>query len=84
MLHRRLARDYEALPIRFEALPTRSGAVIRLAMTDLMACRLSGGTTVPWRDPTPQDETQSPKPQIVLGQHVAPCRRGSSATAPER
>ncbi|MER5846500.1 IS5 family transposase [Streptomyces sp. NPDC002012] len=52
MFHRRLARDYEALP-------TRSEAVIHLAMTDLMARRLTGETTVSWRDPTPQDETQS-------------------------
>ncbi|MFE7795945.1 IS5 family transposase [Streptomyces sp. NPDC057460] len=52
MFHRRLARDYEALPARSEA-------VIHLAMTDLMGRRLTGETTVSWRDPTPQDETQS-------------------------
>lgn len=49
MLHRRLARDYEALP-------TRSEAVIHLAMTDLMARRLTGEATTSWRDPTKQDE----------------------------
>ncbi|MGF0175873.1 IS5 family transposase [Streptomyces sp. Marseille-Q5077] len=45
MLHRRLARDYETLP-------TRSEAMIHLAMTDLMARRLTGETTISWRDPT--------------------------------
>ncbi|MFE3907603.1 IS5/IS1182 family transposase, partial [Streptomyces sp. NPDC059153] len=40
-------------------LPTRSEAMIHLAMTDLMARRLTGETTVSWRDPTSQDETQS-------------------------
>lgn len=39
MLHRRLARDYETLP-------TRSEAVIHLAMTDLMARRLTGENTI--------------------------------------
>lgn len=52
MFHRRLARDYEALPARSEAM-------IHLAMTDLVGRRLTGETTVSWRDPTPQDETQS-------------------------
>ena len=37
MLHRRLARDYETLPHRSEAM-------IHLAMTDLMARRLTGET----------------------------------------
>ena len=45
MLHRRLARDYETLPARSEAM-------IHLAMTDLMARRLTGETTISWRDPT--------------------------------
>ncbi|QCX81753.1 Transposase DDE domain protein [Streptomyces sp. YIM 121038] len=44
MLHRRLARDYETLPARSEAM-------IHLAMTDLMARRLPGESTVSWRDP---------------------------------
>ncbi|MFE7111430.1 IS5 family transposase [Streptomyces sp. NPDC057575] len=49
MLHRRLARDYETLPARSEA-------VIHLAMTDLMARRLTGETTVSWRDPAKQNQ----------------------------
>ena len=44
MLHRRLARDYETLP-------TRSEAMIHLAMTDLMARRLTSENTISWRDP---------------------------------
>jgi transposase len=50
MLHRRLARDYETLPARSEAM-------IHLAMTDLMARRLTHEATISWRDPTPQDQT---------------------------
>ncbi|MCX5613614.1 transposase [Streptomyces sp. NBC_00047] len=46
MLHRRLARDYETLPARSEAM-------IHIAMTDLMARRLTGEATISWRDPTP-------------------------------
>ncbi|MGW9175602.1 IS5 family transposase [Streptomyces decoyicus] len=46
MLHRRLARDYETHPHRSEAM-------IHLAMTDLMARRLTGENTISWRDPTP-------------------------------
>ncbi|SIR94950.1 transposase, IS4 family [Microbispora rosea] len=42
MLHRRLARDYEALPARSEAM-------IHLAMIDLMARRLTGESTPTWR-----------------------------------
>jgi transposase len=45
MLQRRLARDYETLPARSEAM-------IHLAMTDLMARRLTGEATISWRDPT--------------------------------
>lgn len=41
MLHRRLARDYEALPERSEAM-------IHLAMTDLMARRPTGEATISW------------------------------------
>ncbi|GAX57160.1 DDE transposase [Streptomyces olivochromogenes] len=53
MFHRRLTRDYEALPARSEAM-------IHLVMTDLMARRLIGETTISWRDPAkPQ------KPQIT-------------------
>lgn len=50
MLHRRLARDYENIPARSEAM-------IHLAMTDLMARRLTGEATVSWRDPTSSDQT---------------------------
>ncbi len=39
MLHRRLARDYETLSARSEAM-------IHIAMTDLMARRLTGESTV--------------------------------------
>jgi transposase len=53
MLHRRLARDYETLP-------SRSEAMIHLAMTDLMARRLTGETTISWRDPILQDQTPIP------------------------
>ncbi|MFJ6523453.1 IS5 family transposase [Streptomyces filamentosus] len=44
MLHRRLARDYESLPARSEAM-------IHLAMTGLMARRLTSENTISWRDP---------------------------------
>lgn len=44
MLHRRLARDYETLSGRSEAM-------VHLAMTDLMARRLTGESTISWRDP---------------------------------
>jgi transposase len=53
MLHRRLARDCETLS-------TRSEAVIHIAMTDLMARRLTGENTISWRDPTPQTKRQIP------------------------
>lgn len=53
MLHRRLARDYETLP-------TRSEAVIHIAMTDLMARRLTGENTISWRDPTAQTKWPIP------------------------
>nr|WP_303714410.1 transposase [Kutzneria buriramensis]WKX14273.1 transposase [Kutzneria buriramensis] len=51
MLHRRLARDYETLPARSEAM-------VHLAMTDLMARRLTDETTISWRDPTSRDEVR--------------------------
>ncbi|MFM9500044.1 transposase, partial [Streptomyces galilaeus] len=53
MLHRRLARDYETLP-------TRSEAVIHIAMTDLMARRLTSENTISWRGPTEQTKHQIP------------------------
>ncbi|MEH0474965.1 IS5 family transposase [Streptomyces sp. B21-097] len=52
MLHRRLARDYENLPARSEAM-------VHLAMADLMARRLTGETTISWRDPTSRNEPLS-------------------------
>ena len=52
MLHRRLARDYETLPARSEAM-------IHIAMTDLMARRLTGENTISWRDPTHRPQTAS-------------------------
>jgi transposase len=42
MLHRRLARDYKTLP-------SRSEAMIHLAMTDLMTRRFTGKSTPTWR-----------------------------------
>ncbi|MFI2429772.1 hypothetical protein ACH5A7_37845 [Streptomyces sp. NPDC018955] len=53
MPHRRLARDYETLP-------TRSEAVIHRAMTDLMARHLTGENTISWRDPTPRAKRKIP------------------------
>ncbi|MFE5088717.1 hypothetical protein ACFRFN_52360, partial [Streptomyces mirabilis] len=53
MLHRRLARDYETLPVRSEAM-------IHIAMTDLMARRLTSENAISWRDPTPQTKQQIP------------------------
>ncbi|MEV5012738.1 IS5 family transposase [Streptomyces sp. NPDC055692] len=53
MFHRRLARDYETLPARSEAM-------IHLAMTDLMARRLTGEATVSWRDPTKSHQPEIP------------------------
>jgi transposase len=43
MLHRRLARDYEALP-------TTSASMITIAMIDNVAKRLTGESTPTWRD----------------------------------
>ena len=51
MFHRRLARDYETLSARSEAM-------VHLAMTDLMARRPTGETTISWRDPTSRDEVR--------------------------
>ncbi|GGX81352.1 hypothetical protein GCM10010358_39630 [Streptomyces minutiscleroticus] len=50
MFHRRLARDYETLSARSEAMT-------HLAMTDLVVRRLTGEATVSWRDPAPRDQT---------------------------
>lgn len=53
MLHCRSARDHETLP-------TRSEAVIHIAMTDLMARRITSENTISWRDPTAQTKHQIP------------------------
>ncbi|GAA2930615.1 hypothetical protein GCM10010446_14170 [Streptomyces enissocaesilis] len=53
MLHRCLARDHETLP-------TRSEAVINIAMTDLMARRLTSENTISWRDPKTSTEQNRP------------------------
>ncbi|CAL9278562.1 MULTISPECIES: IS5 family transposase [Streptomyces] len=53
MLHRRLARDYETRPARSEAM-------IHIAMTDLMARRLTSENTISWRGPAPQTKQQIP------------------------
>ncbi|MFD5315065.1 IS5/IS1182 family transposase, partial [Streptomyces ardesiacus] len=39
---------------------TRSEAVIHIAMTDLMARRLTGENTISWRDPTTQTKWPIP------------------------
>jgi hypothetical protein len=43
MLHRRLARDYEALP-------DNSASMIRIAMIDNLTKRVADETTPTWRD----------------------------------
>ncbi len=48
MVHRRLTRDHETVPARSEA-------VMHLAMTDLMARRLTGEATISWRNTTSLD-----------------------------
>ncbi|WP_071373980.1 transposase [Streptomyces sp. MUSC 14] len=52
-LHRRLARDYETLSARSEAM-------IHLAMTNLRARRLTSENTISWHDPTPHPKQQFP------------------------
>lgn len=53
MLHRRLARDYEP--------PERSEAMVHVAMTDLMARRLTGENTISCRGPTLQTKRLIPE-----------------------
>lgn len=53
LLHRLLARDYETHPHRSEAM-------IHLAMTDLIARRLTGENTISWRDPISPDQIRIP------------------------
>jgi transposase len=54
MLHRRLARDYEADP-------EHSRTMIHWAMIDNMAKRLTGETTQTWRDPIPKTDKEPSK-----------------------
>jgi hypothetical protein len=51
MLHRRLARDHETLSAHPEAM-------IHLAVTDLMARRLTGENAIFWRDPMPRNQSR--------------------------
>ncbi|MFD0109314.1 transposase, partial [Streptomyces sp. NPDC127164] len=53
MLHRRLARDYGTRPARSEAM-------IHIAMTDLVARRLTSENIISWRGPAPQTKQQIP------------------------
>ncbi|GAA1339014.1 hypothetical protein GCM10009647_082150 [Streptomyces sanglieri] len=53
MFHRRLARDYETLPARSEAM-------VHLAMTDLMSRRLTGETAISWPDPAKHNQPPNP------------------------
>jgi transposase len=53
MLNRRLARDAETRPHRSEP-------VIHLAMSDLMAHRLTGASTLSWRTPVKPHPSQIP------------------------
>nr|BFD87174.1 hypothetical protein StreXyl84_65750 [Streptomyces sp. Xyl84] len=67
MLHRRPARDYETLPVRSEA-------TIRLAMTDLMARRLTGENTI--SPPPPDAGTRRPNPlRVPREAQLIPCER---------
>ncbi|MFF5497895.1 transposase [Streptomyces aquilus] len=54
MLHRRLARDYETLPARSEAM-------VHIAMTDLTVRRLTGENTSSWHDPTQEHQSLIPR-----------------------
>lgn len=53
MFHRGLARDYETLPARSEAM-------IHFAVTDLMTRSLAGETTTSWRDGAKRHRLQLP------------------------
>ncbi|MER6434626.1 transposase, partial [Streptomyces sp900105245] len=54
MLNRRLPRDYEPLSVHSEAM-------IHIAMTDLMARRLTSENAISWRDPISQTKHQIPE-----------------------
>jgi transposase len=52
MHHRRLVRDYETLP-------HNSASMITLAMIDNLTKRITGETTITWRDPPNTDNSQT-------------------------
>lgn len=58
LLHRRLACDHEIQP-------TRSEAVIHVAMTGLMAYRLTSGDPISWYDP--KTTTEQAIPELSIG-----------------
>lgn len=70
MFHRRLARDYETLPARSEAM-------IHLAVTDLIARRLTGEATISWCDRTLKDQT--PILDETSGENDLLCGRAAKA-----
>lgn len=73
MLHRHPARDYEALPAHSEAM-------IHLAMTDLMARRLTGEATTSWRDPRIRINTLFQDETLEKKRPLSACD-GTSASA---
>jgi transposase len=76
VLHCRLARDHGTLPARSEAM-------IHIAMTDLMARRLTGENIISRRDPTPQ--TKQPIPGMKhRAKTTSQGRTGGSAAARAR
>jgi transposase len=52
MQHRRLVRDYETRP-------DNSASMITIAMIDNLAKRITGETTITWRDPPKPDTSQT-------------------------
>lgn len=44
----------------YASLPARSEAMIQLAMTDLMARRLTDENTISWRNPAKPHQLQNP------------------------
>ena len=59
MPHRRLARDYEALPARSEAM-------VYLAMIDVMAGRITGESTPTWRGAQPDQAEPAGSNAVLL------------------
>jgi DDE superfamily endonuclease len=54
-------------------LLARSEAMIHLAMTDLIARRLTGEATISWRDPTPRNQTPIPGGNIGRKRPLIAC-----------